>query len=332
MDGGRWVPRSYPASPGETPRSQRLVTESPALAPSLPSTTAVPERQQAPGALQPAQTLTLRDTPGTLRSVSVSGQAPSPSLDRGFFRISAAYQVMYADMSWRFVNANYASTGILHGPSLGMGWGPWSLSFSFLTSDAWSGEARDVTPAGLGYLRKETLQRRDYEILLGRELIPDRRPVALEGLMGFIYTDLPEIKSRYFLDDGNFFGLDGSMRIWGPMAGLKLTIPLGSPQKSPFTLNLSGLAMYLTAEGRHDQSLPPTGVALNSVGEGKAFNASGWGGRIDANLDWNLFRGLHAVIGARIQSSSLRDNGIDGSTIRASNGLFGAYGSVMYGW
>jgi hypothetical protein len=239
---------------------------------------------------------------------------------------------MYADMSWRFVNANYASKGILHGPSLGLGWGPWSLNFSFLTSDEWSGDARGIMTNGVGYLRKETLQRRDYEVLLGRELVSDSRPVTLAALVGFGYTDLPEVQSRYLLEDGNFFGMDGSMRIWGPMAGLKLTVPMGDPQTSPLKLHLSGLAMYLTAEGRHDQSLPLTGVALNSVTEGKPFNASGWGGRIDANLDWNLFSGLHVVIGVRAQSASLRDNGIDGSTVRASNGLFGAYGSVMYGW
>ncbi|MCX7634228.1 MAG: SPOR domain-containing protein [Syntrophales bacterium] len=249
------------------------------------------------------------------------------------FSVAAHYRVMYIDMSRRINNANFAGTGVLHGPYLGVGWGGWSLMLSFLTTNEISGEERSTfLSSGMGYLRKEVLQRRDYEALLSRTIPTGWRWLSVEGQAGFTYTDINESKSTFYQNDGNVFTLTGHMRIYGPLAGLRLTVPLGNPDTTPFKANLSGLMMYLVAQGNHDQFAPPTGAPFNAATEGRNFTASGWGGRVDFSIDWRIVAGLQATVGARVQSASLRDDGPNNVTMRTSNGYVGTYGELGYIW
>jgi hypothetical protein len=247
--------------------------------------------------------------------------------------ITVGYELWYIDMSQKYVNANFASNGFIHGPTIGFSKKNYGISFTYLATmgdNTINGTADESFNSGERYRRNEKLKREDYDVSLRYKLF-DVNQLSISLLPGFKYTRLSDMFSTFTRASGQYT-ITGHLDIWGPTLGVEVIAPLGKLYHTPIFLSLGASGMYLRGTGKHPQFMPASGGQYGTTFEGADFSAYGWGGNVDAHLTWKISDGLQLQLGGRLQSAGLMDASPDGSTMRVSNGYYGGYTRLMYDW
>ena len=260
-----------------------------------------------------------------------AAEAPKAKKEKDWF-ITAGYNLWYIDMSKKYVGADFASKGFIHGPTIGFSKGKFGISLTYLSTmgNTLSADVNDTFDSGEAYSRHESLKREDYDATL-RYTFFDVKRLSLSGLAGLKYTKLSDMSNMYTRAGGQYT-ITGNLDIWGPFLGMEIIAPLGEPSRTPLFLSLSASGMFLKGTGNHPQFVPASGGSYGTTFEGADFSAAGWGAYEDAHFIWKVTNEFQFQLGERYQSASLKDTSPQGYTMRASNGYFAVYTRLSYDW